>query len=182
MSEEEKLTVATEEVNNTPTAGKKKRSKKSLLLKIVIGIVAFVVILFVFVNSATSEAVKISDQFISSIQNVDGDSAYNLFSDAAKANTDQQQFANAVDRIGPILKGDTKITSKDISAGTDSKTTSNIVYQIIGTDGTTYNIAVVMVKVDGNWQVENFTSEADQSTVPADATQQDTTSQPTTTN
>lgn len=155
MSEE---TVTTETAAPTGTSEVVKK-KRPLWQKIVAGVVIAIVALVLLVNVATSGAVKVSNQFISDIQNRRADAAYSLMSKEATAATPKDQFAAVVDRIGPLLNTETNMTSKEVKGETGSSATSKVTYEIKGTDGITYTVTVNLVKEDGAWKVLNFESD-----------------------
>lgn len=159
----EKNTDAKEVVSEDAAAKKTAKPKWSLKKKLaVIGgsIVGLVVLLVIVANMATSAPLKASDDFISSIRNVNANAAYNLFSSDAKEVVDQESFKAVVDQIGPILTGIPTVTSKEVSAETGADATAVIVYEIKGNDGNTYDITVNLVNENDTWKVLNFDSDA----------------------
>lgn len=138
----------------------KKRNWKKILLFIAVGIVAFIVVITVTVNSATKASVKVSNQFINDIQAGDAAAAYVLFSTGAQEVVPADQFDTVVAQIGPILNTKEKMTSKSITGETGEAATSQVTYEIDGTDGKTYVITVNLVKEDGDWKVLNFDSDS----------------------
>ncbi|MFA5004066.1 MAG: hypothetical protein WC498_02195 [Candidatus Saccharimonadales bacterium] len=132
--------------------------RRPLWQKIVTIVVLFFVALVVIVNVAASGAVKVSNEFIKDIQNQRTDAAYSLLSKEAAQATPKDQFAAVVDRVGPLLKSDTKMTSKEVNGETGSSATSKVTYEIKGTDGITYKVTVNLLKEDGKWKVLNFDS------------------------
>ncbi len=138
----------------------KKRNWKKIALIVVVGLVAFIVIITVTVNSATKAPVKVSNQFINSIQAGDATTAYALFSTDAVAVVPVDQFDTLVAQIGPILNTNEKMTSKSINGETGQPASSTVIYEIKGTDGKTYEITINLTKENGDWKVLNFDSSA----------------------
>lgn len=138
----------------------KKRNWKKILLFIAVGIVAFIVVITVTVNSATKASVKVSNQFINDIQAGDSAAAYALFSTGSQEVVPADQFDTVVAQIAPILNTKEKMTSKSITGETGEAATSQVTYEIDGTDGKTYVITVNLVKEDGDWKVLNFDSDS----------------------
>lgn len=160
MSDKEAPKEAETPVETTKAAAVKK--KKPLWLKILAGVVVFIVAVIILANIATSGATKASNEFITDIQSQQAAPAYSLLSKEAKAVTPQDQFVVVVNRIGPLLNSKTNMTSKEVKAETGSAATSKVTYVIKGTDGITYKITVNMVKENGEWKVQNFASDAQQ--------------------
>jgi len=135
---------------------KPEKKKMSLLKKVIIAVVAFFVIIFAYTYFATAAAVKVADEFVGYIQDAKPAEAYDLFSKQAKEVVPQDQFAELVSQISPILNGEKKIISRAISDGTSQETASKITYKIPGSDGDTYVMEVQLLKEDGEWMVLNF--------------------------
>jgi len=135
-----------------------KKSKKKLFIKIAVVVVILAVVLVLVVNGTTSGAVTVSNKFVKSIQAEDPSTAYNLFSNEAKNVVSESAFKEAVDQPGKILKGQAKMTGKEVEGKTGSAATSKITYDIDGNDGKTYTITVNLTKEDGEWKVLNFDS------------------------
>jgi len=147
--------------NKTATASPAspaKKSTKKLFIKIAIGVVIAIVLLVLIVNATTSGAVKVSNTFVKSIQAENPGPAYALFSKEAKNVVSESDFNDAVSQVGKILKGEAKMTSKEVLGETGSAATSKITYEIKGTDDKTYEIIVNLTKEDGQWKVLNFDS------------------------
>jgi hypothetical protein len=136
----------------------KKRNWKKIALIVVAGLVAFIVIITLTVNSATKAPVKVSNQFINSIQAGDAATAYALFSTDAVAVVPVDQFDTLVAQIGPILNSNEKMTGKSINGETGKAATSTVTYEIKGSDGKTYVITINLIKQSGDWKVLNFDS------------------------
>jgi ABC-type transporter MlaC component len=154
---DEKTTVDPVETTKTEKTAK---TKRPLWQKIVAGVVLFVVAVFILVSIAARGAVKVSNEFLSNIQNRQAGAAYALFSNEAAAATPRDEFNKIVDRIGPLLNTKADMKSKEVQGETGSSATSTVVYEIKGTDGVTYEVTVNLVKEDGEWKVVNFDSSA----------------------
>ena len=139
---------------------KKKRSIGKIIGIVIAVIVVVVVGLTFFVNSATKAPVAVSNQFLNALQASDAATAYSLFSTAAKAAVPSDQFDAVVAQVGPILNASEKMTSKKVNASTGSASTSEVVYEIPGTDGKTYSFTVNLTKENDVWKVLNFASKA----------------------
>ncbi|HEX7405461.1 MAG TPA: hypothetical protein VF307_06015 [Candidatus Nanopelagicaceae bacterium] len=142
------------------SAPKKKRSWMKILGIIAIAIVVLFVGASFFVNSATKAPVAVANQFVNDIQAGNAAGAYALFSSEAQTTVTPAQFDSIVAQVGPILSTTEKITSRKINAATGSAVTSEITYEIKGTDGKTYVVIVNLTKVNSDWKVLNFDSKA----------------------
>lgn len=138
----------------------KKRNVKKIILWVVVGIVAFVVVITFTVNSATKAPVKVSNQFLDYIQAGDAAGAYALFSSEAQQVVPTDQFDTLVAQVAPILNTKESMNSKSINGETGQAATSTVTYEIDGTDGKTYLITVNLIKEDGDWKVLNFESDS----------------------
>ncbi len=148
--------------NNEPINVKpvKKRSVKKIIGYVVLAFAVLVVVLTFFVNSATKAPVAASQQFLHAIQADDAATAYSLFSVEAKKVVPSDQFAALVQQMAPIINTGEKMISKKVNGSTGSAATSEVVYEIKGTDGKTYRFTVNMTKEGDVWKVLNFTSKA----------------------
>jgi hypothetical protein len=140
---------------------KKKRSVKKIIGIVVLALVGLVVVSTLFVNSATKAPLAVSDLFLNSVQAGDAGLAYELFSSEAKTTISLGELQSVVNQIGPILSTTEKVTSKEIGGETGSAATSQITYEIIGTDGKTYTVIVNLMKENDMWRVLNFDSNAE---------------------
>lgn len=138
---------------------KQKLSKKKKIIIIVGAIIAFIVGLVIFAFVATDAPVNISNKLIANIQAQDATAAYALLSSDAQDVTDSQDFAAAVDQIGPILDGKPKLVSRAIAAETGNHNTATVVYNIAGSDGLDYKFTVKLTENDGKWEVDSFESD-----------------------
>jgi len=138
----------------------KKRSWKKVLGVIAIAIVVLFVGASYFVNSATKAPVAVANQFLNNMQAGNAAAAYSLFSTEVQAAVPVAQFDSIVSQVGPILNSSEKITSRKINGATGSAATSEITYEIKGTDGKTYVLIVNLTKVNNDWKVLNFDSKA----------------------
>lgn len=138
----------------------KKRNIKKIIGYVVVAFIVLVVGLTFFVNSATKAPVAASNQFLNAIQAGEASTAYSLFSSEAKKAVPSDQFDAIVRQVGPILNTSEKMTNKKVDASTGSAATSEVVYEIKGTDGKTYKFTVNLIKENDIWKVLNFTSKA----------------------
>lgn len=139
---------------------KKKRSAKKIIGIVILAIAGLVVVSTLFVNSATKAPLAVSDLFLNSVQAGDAGLAYELFSSEAKTTISLDQLQSVVTQVGPILATDEKVTGKKINGETGSAATSQITYEIKGTDAKTYTVIVNLVKENEIWRVLNFDSNA----------------------
>lgn len=139
---------------------KKKRSVKKIIGIVVLVLAGLVVASTFFVNSATKAPLAVSDLFLNSVQAGDAGLAYELFSSEAKTTISLAEFQPIVNQIGPILASTEKVMGKTINGETGSAATSQIEYEIEGTDGKTYAVIVNLVKEADIWRVLNFDSNA----------------------
>ncbi len=135
-----------------------KRGGKKLILKILGGIVIFVVALLVVVNLTSRGAVVVGNRFINLIQTQKAAEAYALFSKEAAVTITPADFKMVVERVGPILSGKPKVTGKQIGSETGGGTSATISYEMAGTDNLTYRITINLAKQDGEWKIMNFDS------------------------
>lgn len=145
---------------NTGGKHRKRRSTKKIIGIVLLVIAGLVVVSTLFVNSATKAPLAVSDLFLNSIQAGDADLAYELLSSEAKTTISLDQLQSVVSQIGPILKSAEKVTGKTINGETGSAATSQITYEIKGSDGRTYTVIVNLVKENEIWRVLNFDSNA----------------------
>ncbi len=151
-------------INNANTDSKlKKHSKKKWSLKkklsIIFGtIIVFIIGIIIFANFTTSAPLKVSDEFIAAIQDEDSVSAYKLMSTATKKVTNEQDFSDLVDRVGPVLSGKPELQSKEINSKSGSSNSAIVIYKIAGSDNVTYLITINLVEIDGKWQIQEFIS------------------------
>lgn len=138
---------------------KQKWSMKKKIIVIVGAIVVFIASLFVIVNTATSAPLKVSDEFVSNIQSGNASAAYDLMSSNGQLTTSSQDFEAVVNQISPILTGEPKNTSKEVSAETGSDPKAEVIYEVKGNDGFTYELTVRLVQENGEWKVLAFNSE-----------------------
>lgn len=160
--EQQDITVVNNEHHTTNKLSKQKNkwSTKKKIIVIAGSIVAFIVIIIIFANTATSAPLKVSDEFIDNIQSNNATAAYDLFSDEAQDVTKTEDFETIVEEKGPILSGEPQVQNKEISSSTDNGTTAEIVYNIDGSDGITYEVTVQLAKINDEWKVQAFNSEA----------------------
>ena len=147
-------------IDNGDGKKKKKRSAKKIRGIVVLALVGLVVVSTLFVNSATKAPLAVSDLFLNSVQAGDAGLAYELFSSEAKTTISLGELQSVVNQICPILASTEKVTSKKISGETGSAATSQITYEIKGTDGKTYTVIVNLVKENDIWRILNFDSNA----------------------
>ncbi|MFZ2228157.1 MAG: hypothetical protein WA090_04080 [Candidatus Nanopelagicaceae bacterium] len=136
----------------------KKRNIKKVIGYVVLALVVLVVGVTLLANSATKEPVKVSNQFLNAVQAGNASEAYGLFSSAAQDVVPADQFDVVVAQVGPILNAEEKMTNKSVEAETGSASTSEVVYEIKGTDGKTYNVTINLIKEGDVWRVQNFDS------------------------
>lgn len=136
----------------------KKRSTKKVIGYVVLALVVLVVGVTLLANSATKEPVKVSNQFLNAMQGGNASEAYGLFSSAAQEAVPSDQFDGVVAQVGPILNTEEKMTNKSVKAETGSASTAEVVYEIKGTDGKTYNVTINLIKEGNVWRVQNFDS------------------------
>lgn len=139
------------------------KKKIIVFVSVIVGLIlALFMALFLTVNIATTEPLKVSNEFVADIQGLRAKETYDSLSNDTKATTSQAEIESIVSQIGPILTGKPTIESKDVSVATDKKSTSTIVYKIAGADGISYILTVALVKNNDQWQVLYFESEKSQ--------------------
>lgn len=154
-------TINTMGTQNNIINQKPKWSVKKLTV-IIVGIAAGIVIaiagLFMFVNTATSAPLKVSDQFILNIQGDNAAAAYKLMSTDAQNATSSEEFMAAMGQAGPILSGKPNNISKEVNTSTNKGTTAKMIYEVAGSDSNTYTLTVNLVQENNEWKVINFES------------------------
>lgn len=160
VKEVKKKDKATE---TTAKTGAKKPMPKGLKIALIVAgaFVALIVAVFLLAYTATSGAAKVSDEFIDSLQAGDGDTAYSLLSAEVQEIAPEDEFAAFVDQVGPILNTEESKTSQEVES-VDGVDTALVTYEITGTDGIEYVIAVELVEEDGEWRVSNFDSDTEE--------------------
>ena len=138
----------------------KKRSMKKVAGYVILALAVLVVALTFFANSATKAPVAASQQFLHAIQADDASVAYSLFSVEAKKVVPSDQFAALVQQIAPIINTGEKMISKKVNGATGSSATSEVVYEIKGTDAKTYRFTINLTKEGDVWKVLNFANKA----------------------
>src|SRR5487761_2454048 len=138
----------------------KKRSMKKVIGYVILALAVLVVALTFFVNSATKAPVAASQQFLHAVQADNAATAYSFFSVEAKKVVPSDQFDALVQQLAPILNTGEKMISKKVNGSTGSAATSEVVYEIKGTDGKTYRFTVNLTKEGDVWKVLNFTTKA----------------------
>ena len=146
-----------ESINSQPP---KKRGFKKVIGYVVLALAVLVVGLTYFVNSATKAPVAASQQFLHAIQGGDSTTSYALFSVEAKKVVPADQFDALVKQLAPILNTGEKMISKKVGGATGSAATSEVVYEIKGTDAKTYRFTINLIKEGDVWKILNFTSKA----------------------
>lgn len=141
-----------------PVSQKKKWNLKKKLIVIFSLVVGIFVAIFVLANAATQAPLKASNEFVADIQAKNSSAAYSHFSVDAKAVVNEDDFVQVVDQIGPILSGEPKVISKEISGETGEAATARVVYEIKGSDNITYTFTVNLTKDNGEWKILNFDS------------------------
>jgi len=137
---------------------KQKWSLKKKIIVIVGSILAFIAVILLIANIATSAPLRVSDEFVANIQDKKATAAYNLLSTDAQGTITLNDFTSMVDQIGPILNGKPNMKSKEVSAETGRDSTAKVVYEISGSDDYKYDLTVNLVEKDGAWKVLNFES------------------------
>lgn len=136
----------------------KKRNTKKVIGYVVLALVLIIVGVTLLANSATKEPVKVSNQFLNAMQAGNASEAYGLFSSAAQEVVPADQFDGVVAQVSPILNTEEKMKNKSVEAKTGSASTAEVVYEIKGTDGKTYNVTINLIKEGDVWRVQNFDS------------------------
>jgi len=137
----------------------KKGHRGRKIFGIVLGVfVVLIVAVTLIANAATKAPLAASNDFLHAMQSGSAESAYNLFSTEAKTTVTPAQFETIVKQVGPILNAKEKVTNKKVDAKTGQASTSEITYEIKGTDGLTYSLIVNLTKEGDAWKVLNFDS------------------------
>lgn len=138
-----------------------KKKKMALWLKVLIGVITgiilFVVVIIILVFSATSGAVKVSDEFMNDMLANQGSSAYQMFSSEAKQTVTESDFNAIVSRMSSVLDETATQTSREINTNTGSDPTAKVEYEVKGSDGT-YTITINLVQENDEWKILNFDS------------------------
>lgn len=146
--------------NNIATMKPKSNFKKIIIIiSAIIGVIILSVVgILMFVNTATSAPLKISDQFVMDIQGNNAPAAYKLMSTEAQNATSAAEFNAMVDQMGTILTGKPTNTSKEINTSTDKGTSAKVIYEVTGNDNFTHVLTLNLVLENNEWKVLNFES------------------------
>ena len=101
-----------------------------------------------------------SDQFVNAVQSGNMSEAYSLTSTTFQQATTQEQLDQFVTQVGPLLRGEEKVTGRAIEKSTGIPETAVLVYEIATSNGTKY-IKVELQKSGELWRVINFRSAAE---------------------
>lgn len=109
-------------------------------------------------TTATKEPQKISDQFVNAVQATDSSAAYALTSQSFQQATSSAQLDQVIQRVGPVLVGEEKVSGRAIQKSAGSAQTAVIVYSVQTSNGMKY-MRVTLQKNGDAWQVVNFKSD-----------------------
>ncbi|HSX05709.1 MAG TPA: hypothetical protein VLF69_04530 [Candidatus Saccharimonadales bacterium] len=128
----------------------------------VVGIIAVIFIVAIIVavivaTTATKAPQKISDQFVNDLQSSNSSAAYALTSKTFQQATTEEQLDNIIQRVGPVLQGQEKVTGRAIEKSAGMPETAVLVYTVKTSNGNKY-IRTELQKSGGVWQVINFRS------------------------
>jgi hypothetical protein len=123
---------------------------------VVLGGIAIAVLIFV-VGGALAKPLTISTQFVDAVQAQNSSAAYALTSDAFKDATPETSLKSIIDRVGPLLQGEEKVTGQAVKA-VNGVNRAAISYSV-DHEGTTYYMLVTLQENDGTWQVQGFQSD-----------------------
>ena len=138
--------------------------KKSNALKIVIIVLALVFVLFalliggcfLFVNSSTKDAQKVSDQLVTAVQQGDGEKVWALSGPAFRKVATQQQVDALVKRVSSLVTQD-KVSpdGKSINASTNQGKIAVFTYTVKGKGRGPVYLKTQIQDKDG-WKVLSF--------------------------
>lgn len=139
----------------SPTNTNQQKKKMAMWKKILLGVVAFIVVIIVLASLATSGPAKASDEFVDNILSGNSGAAYSAFSTEAKDVVAEDQFDQIVKQMDDVLEDKASQKSKSVEGESGSAATGTVVYEVNGSDGK-YELTVNLVKEDGVWKVLNF--------------------------
>lgn len=153
--------MSSEQLNETlqetkPVKTKEKWSLKKKIAVIVGGFLGFIALVFIIASVATSGAAKVSNDMVKYLQAGDTKSAYQLLTKDQKESFTEEDFDSIVQTIKENLTGKPSVKSQSVNSETDSGTTGSVVYDIKGSDGEMYVLAVDLIKEDDGWKVNQF--------------------------
>jgi hypothetical protein len=145
------MTEATSEPTEKKSVTKKKMPTWQ---KVLIGVVAFFVIVFGVAIMATDAPAQVSDKFVNNILGNNSELAYDMLTDDTKTTITDSEFADVVSRMSSVLAE--TATQQERSVDTQNGvTTATVTYSIVGSDGT-YTMVVNLLQDNGVWKVQNF--------------------------
>lgn len=121
---------------------------------VVVLVIIAIIALAVFLNSATSDAEKVSNALVADIQADNPGAAYQLTTPAFRQADSEAQVTQLIQQVSPALQGSAKVTGKYVTKTTGQPELAIIAYNIHTTAGTRY-LRVVLQHNQG-WQVRNF--------------------------
>ncbi len=142
----------------------KKHNKLKIVL-IILGIIVTLIILLIVaailvVNSSTSGALKMSNEFVDSIQAKNVGAAYPQTSSEFQSIVSEDTFTSELDNLNQYITGDEKLIDKSIAGEVGTGTFAVFIYEIVRATGETHYLKVELKNSDGFWQVINFSTSA----------------------
>ena len=142
------------------------RKKRSVgkIIAIVAGAMVLTLILLVvgivlLVNQSTEDAQKVSDEFVTHVQNNDGAKAYALTGEAFRGATTEAQLSELLGNLSSLVTKDAVSPSgKAINASTDSGKIAVFTYTLKGNGRGDVYFKTQVRDEDGGWKVMNFRS------------------------
>ena len=147
--------------NQTPIYTQEpEKPKRSIGKKILIAVAIFVIALvgiFAIVMMSTAQPVKISDQYLSHLQAGKSSEMYSMM--YPHESVTQEEVSMMVDRIGPLLTGEPKITSREIHSDSTTGTSATITYTIDSVNEQLYVVTIKLIKdSEDEWKILTFNS------------------------
>jgi hypothetical protein len=115
------------------------------------------VALVLFVNAATEDAQKVSDQVVSAIQTGDADKVYALGGADFRAIAPESEVKEVVGFISPLVTREKpSLDGKAIHAATNRGKVAVFTYTLEGTSGKPVYLKTQIQDTDGGWKVLSF--------------------------
>lgn len=142
---------------------KRKRSVGKIIAIVagamVLSLILLVVGIVLLVNGSTEDAQKVSDEFVTHVQNNDGAKGYALAGAAFRGATTEAQLSELFGTLAPLVTKDKASPSgKSINASTESGKIAVFTYTLKGNGRGDVYFKTQVRDEDGGWKIMNFRS------------------------
>ncbi|MDX1765964.1 MAG: hypothetical protein R3313_03355 [Candidatus Saccharimonadales bacterium] len=142
-----------------PSADPAAKKKWPLWKKVVVGFVVFFVVIFVTAFFMTKGASDAAGKFVDDLKAGDCSGTYSQFIQEFQDETEESLWTAACQQIGPVLTGDPVQKSAEVSSSAGDASDAEVLFEIEGNDGYTYDFLIQLTKQDGEWKVVQFDSD-----------------------